>query len=85
MIPPERTGDEAMSRSRLYDLIMIAAGCALLAVGLGVLPGAELPSVRPFMLAGWVLTVVGCLRLSAALPARRAGPEAYDPRRTLIA
>ncbi|MDX1433653.1 MAG: hypothetical protein R3286_14515 [Gammaproteobacteria bacterium] len=74
-----------MSRAHLLDLLMIAIGCVLLAVGLGVLPGAELPSVRPFMLAGWVLSVVGGLRLSAALPARRAARAADDPRRTLIA
>ena len=74
-----------MSRTHLFDLLMIAIGCVLLAVGLGVLPGAELPSVRPFMLAGWVLAVMGCLRLSAALPARRTAREVCDPRRTLIA
>ena len=74
-----------MPGPRFYDLVLVIAGAALLAVGFGWLPGAELPTVRPFLLAGWVLTVVGCLRLSAALPPRGRSRTANDPRRTLIA
>lgn len=69
----------------LADLALIAAGGVLLAVAFDFVPGADLPSIRPCLLAGWLLVVIGCLRLSAALPARRAAPPPADARHTFIA
>lgn len=74
-----------MPGPHLHNLLLIAAGVALLAVAFGVVPGADLPTVRPFLLAGWLLTVLGGLRLSAAVPPRHPPEARGDPRRTLIA
>lgn len=89
-MPEKRRREPSASREgvragHLCDLLMLAVGVALLAIGLGVVPGAELPTVRPFLIAGWVVAVLGGLRLSAALPPRRSLAHDQDPRRILVA